>query len=91
MTFNPFEKALDDVIASGLQGLIDREVAEGLYVEYKQEFPKNDKIGQSLASFANSYGGWYIVGVEADKQRNTASKVTGIDLTVEKDPISKIR
>jgi len=91
MTFNPFEKPLDDLAAIDLQRLIDRDVAEGLYMEYKREFPKNEKIGWSLASFANSYGGWYVVGVEADKQRNTAVKLTGIDLTSERDPISKVR
>src|SRR5438128_10928656 len=91
MTFNPFEKPVDDLGDIDLQRVIDRDVAEGLYMEYKREFPKNEKIGWSLASFANSYGGWYVVGVEADKQRNTAVKLTGIDLTSERDPISKVR
>src|SRR5688572_4904864 len=89
--FNPFDKPIDSLGEEDLQRLIAREVAEGLYVEYKREFPKNDKIGQSIASFANSYGGWYVVGIEADKTTNAAKGLVGIDLTLEKDPISKVR
>lgn len=89
--FNPFDKPIDSLREEDLQTLIGREVAEGLYVEYKREFPGNDKIGQSVASFANTYGGWYIVGIEADRQTNAAKVLVGIDLAVDKDPISKIR
>lgn len=89
--FNPFDKPIDALVEQDLQALITRGVAEGLYVEYKREFPGNDKIGQSVASFANTYGGWYMVGVEADKQTNGAQALVGIDLALENDPISKVR
>lgn len=89
--FNPFDKPIDSLREEDLQALIEREVAEGLYVEYKREFPVNDKIGQSVASFANTYGGWYMVGIEADRRTNTAQALVGIDLALENDPVSKVR
>jgi len=61
--FDPFDKPIDSLREEDLQTLVTRQVAEGLYVEYKREFPnRNEKIGWSLASFANTHGGWYLVG-----------------------------
>ncbi len=91
--FNPFTKEpYEPLSAADLQALITRQVAEGLYVEYKREFPSNNlKIARSIASFANSYGGWYIVGVESSKPDNVAANVRGIDIHAFPDPISKLR
>lgn len=90
-SFNPFDKAPGEKLtADDLNGLVEREVAEGYYVEYKGEFPKNDKIGRSLASLANTYGGWYFVGIEADKT-GIARNLKGFSLAEHRDPISKIQ
>lgn len=91
MTFKPFNKLLNELSTEDLQTLVDRHIAEGLFIEYKREFPSNDKIGHSIASFANTYGGTYIVGVESNKQTNEATRIVGIDLTKDSDPISKVR
>jgi hypothetical protein len=92
MPFNPFIKEISEVLTPGdLDELINRQVAEGLYVEYKATFPANEKIANTIASFANSYGGWYIVGVEADKVNNVATRVSGFPLGDHPDPIAKIR
>ena len=67
MPFNPFTKEIHEPLAiDDLSELITRKVAEGLYVEYKSTFQSNEKTARSIASFANSYGGWYIVGIEAE-------------------------
>jgi hypothetical protein len=92
MPFNPFNKEIGEPLAiDDLSELITRKVAEGLYVEYKSTFPSKEKIAQSIASFANSYGGWYIVGIEAEKVNNTPTKICGIALADYPDPISKVR
>lgn len=91
MTYNPFDKAVGSALsADELQQLIKDSVAEGYYVEYKEVFPSNEKIGRSIASFANSYGGWYIVGVKTDSH-NVASEICGFSLADFPDPISKVR
>lgn len=91
MTFNPFNKGIHETLdESDLQLLISNTVTEGYYVEYKIDFPSNIKIARSVASFANSYGGWYIVGVETDAH-NVATRIAGIDLHTSPDPTDKIR
>ena len=68
MIYNPFDKLPGDTLtAEELQKLVENNVAEGYYVEYKSLFVRNEKIGWSISSFANSYGGWYIVGVKTDE------------------------
>ncbi|MEO1341679.1 MAG: ATP-binding protein, partial [Cyanobacteria bacterium J06635_13] len=65
MTYNPFDKLpTEKLTIEDLNQLLTKSVAEGYYVEYKSEFVKNEKIGWSISSFANTYGGWYFVGVE---------------------------
>jgi predicted HTH transcriptional regulator len=91
MTYNPFEKEIGESLhKEDLNILITRQVSEGYYVEYKREMPKPTKIARSLASLANTYGGWYIVGVETD-EHNVAKAVSGFTSASCHDPISVVR
>jgi hypothetical protein len=91
LAYNPFTKRIGELLnPNDLQELISRNVAEGYYVEYKETFPLNDKIGRSIASLANTYGGWYIVGVKTDTH-NVANDVCGFDIVTCPDSISKVR
>ncbi|RLI51830.1 MAG: hypothetical protein DRP09_18825 [Candidatus Thorarchaeota archaeon] len=91
MAYNPFDKPIQELDIKDVNKLIDDEVAEGYKIEYKSEFQSNSKIAKSIASFANSYGGWYFVGVEADKTRNVATNICGFSLASVPDPIAKVR
>jgi hypothetical protein len=66
--FQPFgAKHLSEIDQADLQALIDDQVPEGLFVEYKRDWSSR-KVARAVASFANSQGGgWLIVGVEANK------------------------
>lgn len=92
MTYNPFNKPINQPLnEADLMELVNKQVAEGYYIEYKGAiFPTNPKIGHSIASLANSYGGWYFVGIETDAA-NVANNVVGFDLATYSDPIAKIR
>jgi hypothetical protein len=91
MPYNPFSKPIGEPLAlNDLEELIARSVSEGYFVEYKADFPANNKVGHSLASFANTYGGWYIVGVKTD-ENNVAIDLPGLSLLSAPDPTSKIR
>lgn len=85
MKFNPFDKELSKITENDLQTLIDREIGEGWYVEYKSSIPlKNEKINnerdpKSIASFANTKGGWIFWGITCDKKNNPVS-IDGIDI-----------
>lgn len=89
--FNPFHKAIGDRLAlDDLKQLIGN-VAEGYVVEYKGDFPSSTaKIGHSIASLANTYGGWYIVGVETD-EHHVASAIVGYDTSAHPDGVAKVR
>lgn len=66
----PFYKNISEIEYKDIENLKENKVPEGIYIEYKSRMlksKKNYKIAQSLASFANSYGGWYIVGIEEKK------------------------
>lgn len=92
MSFNPFDKPIGEKLEeSDLEQLVARKVSEGFFIEFKRELPKDrQKIGNSIASFANTYGGWYIVGVETDGH-NVASSITGFSQTDgQHDPIAVI-
>lgn len=91
MPYNPFDKPIGEKLdCADLQLLIQREVSEGYTVEYKQNFPSNIKIAHSIASFANTNGGWYIVGVKTN-EHHAACEICGFDLDEHPDPIAKVR
>jgi len=91
MTFNPFDKRIEEVTAEDTHLLVNRKVAEGHWVEYKSDFPSTLKIARSIASFANSYVGWYFVGVEANKKTSVAISIPGFSLSQYPDPISTVQ
>lgn len=91
MTFNPFDKQIDNLNMSDLDILINEEISEGYWIEYKSEFQSNKKIAKSISSFANTYGGWYFIGIQADTTKNVASDICGFNMIDDHDPISRIR
>jgi len=91
MSFNPFDQAIGQTLtADDLHTLIQRHVAEGYFVEYKSTIVARDKIAKSIASLANTSGGWYIVGVETD-EHNIATSICGFGVDICHDPIAVVR
>jgi hypothetical protein len=79
--FNPFGKNFADVNENDLQVLLT--IGEGWYIEYKSAIPDSKKIAKSIASFSNSYGGLYILGVESDKNTNCAVDFPGVAIKID--------
>ena len=75
--YNPFNKELKDIQEDDLQILLN--VSEGWYIEYKSELPKARDIAKSIASFSNSRGGLYILGIKGNKTNNCAEEILGIE------------
>lgn len=65
--YNPFVKSFDEIHPSDLEILFS--VAEGWYVEYKQE--DAGAVAKSVTAFANTYGGWLFFGI-AEKSKDDA-------------------
>lgn len=92
MPYNPFEKQIGETLTiDDLQLLITRSVTEGYFVEYKSQVQSNEKAAKSIAALANTYGGWYFVGVDADKTHNVATNICGFNIASCTDPIATIR
>ncbi len=66
------EENFPDIKEEHLASLIGEAILEGYEIEYKKEFIKG--IGKSVASFANSAGGWVVIGVETED--NAPKKLT---------------
>lgn len=90
MSFNPFNKNIDELEYDDLRTLIDNEVSEGWTLEYKQEIVKSKDIAKSIASFANSEGGWYIVGIKEKEDSNIAGEIMDLNLETSKKPDNTI-
>jgi hypothetical protein len=91
MDFNPFDKEFEEIELGDLNKLIDQEVSEGWYVEFKEDFPSTKKIGRSVAAFANSDGGWLIIGIKTGRHNNKAETLVGFNISDNDKPIDRIR
>lgn len=60
-------KRFEDITFADIQALKDNAVAEGKNIEYKRELSSNDKFLAGLSAFANTNGGDFIIGIEAQK------------------------
>ena len=77
-SYSPFDKPLTDLAPGDLAVL--RAVPESWYVEYKLLIGDAKTLAKSLGAFANTYGGWLIVGVEeSEGAEKTAQNFPGLD------------
>ncbi|NOV31915.1 helix-turn-helix domain-containing protein [Methylomonas sp. ZR1] len=67
-TYSPFNKPIRDLESSDLLNL--KHTFEGWYIEYKREAPTSTNIAKSLSALANTYGGWFFVGIDEDSKEN---------------------
>ncbi len=67
MRLNPFQKPLQELKEPHLSKLAD--FCEQMHVEYKGpgKWGQSEDIAKSIASFANAWGGWLFIGLDADK------------------------
>lgn len=89
--YNPFDKRIEDLSFDDIRSLQPKLVKEGFYIEYKSSFVRDNlKIAHSIASFANTHGGWYFVGIDSD-ETNLPTGFPGFDLVGEHKPIEHLR
>lgn len=79
--FNPFGKPFQEVNEYDLEIL--KTISEGWYVEYKRDKPDSKKIAKSIASFANTHGGLYFIGIDADSKTNKAIEFVGVESNID--------
>lgn len=91
MDFNPFDKSIREVEFDDLEILQEEDVAEGLYVEYKREFPDPQAVAKGIASFANTHGGYFFIGIADEDVTNIAQGQIGVDTNDKPQPKEDIR
>jgi hypothetical protein len=64
-----------------IKSFCDQQISEGFRVEYKRLFPENVDLAKTICAFANTAGGIILIGVEADKKKNTPINIAGIQIT----------
>ncbi len=69
-----FTKVANEITFSDIEAFC-REFGEGVRVEYKQQIKSISKI---VSSFANSFGGIFIIGAETDSMNQVVFPIQGI-------------
>jgi hypothetical protein len=86
----PNRTSHDQLSEDDFNALISRSVAESQYVEFKRDVPDNKKVAKTIAAFANSHGGWLVLGVE-ELSGGLAGACVGIDVGKHSDLSGFIR
>ncbi len=84
-------KRFEDIEFSDIEALFNNKVPEGKTLEYKREISSNEKLLAGVSALANTSGGDFIVGIEADK--GIPTKLLGLkvsDADAEKARLTQI-
>ena len=72
-----FTKPIDEITFEDVESFC-KEWAEGVRVEYKRDINVKKQIPKIVSSFANTLGGIFLIGVEADQKNNRVNAIPGI-------------
>jgi len=64
-----FSKLIDEITFEDVESFC-KESGENVRVEYKSDITVKRHIPKIVSSFANTYGGIFLIGIEADKTKN---------------------
>ena len=64
-----YEKNISEIILEDIEELIENEIPENKFLEYKEynKTGEKDRILKTICGFANSEGGLFIYGLKEDK------------------------
>ena len=74
-----FAKALSGLEPADLQELLKESAVENVRLEFKSEVPSKDELLKKLSSFANTFGGFVIVGAKADSDTGRIEELSGVN------------
>lgn len=73
-----YTKPLSQLTTSDLQELVSNRDVENVRLEFKLTEPKKDEALKKLSSFANTYGGFLVVGAKAHSDDGRVEDLPGI-------------
>ena len=74
-----FTKPISQLDTFDLQALLDDSAVENVRLEFKAQVPKKDETLKKLSSFANTYGGFMVVGAAASSEDGRISDLPGVE------------
>ena len=72
-----FTKPIDEITFKEVESFC-QEWTEGVRVEYKSDLNLKRHIPKIVSSFANTSGGIFFIGVDADQKNNRVNSIPGI-------------
>lgn len=74
-----FDRTVDKLETSDMELLLADSAVENVRLEFKREIPSKNEVLKKLSSFANTYGGYLIVGLEADSSDGRLVALPGVE------------
>jgi len=74
-----FAKPITQIAAADVQELLQDEAVENVRLEFKSKVPDKDETLKKLSSFANSFGGFMVIGAKANSADGRIEDLPGVD------------
>ncbi|MGA2077269.1 MAG: ATP-binding protein [Terriglobia bacterium] len=74
-----FSKPLTQFVTADVQELLDEQAVENVGLEFKSRVPEKDETLKKLSSFANSFGGFMVIGAKANSADGRIESLPGVD------------
>src|SRR5712691_745940 len=76
-----YTKSMTDITTVDLQELLDEHSVENVRLEFKLEIPDKDETLKKLSSFANTFGGYVVIGAKANSKDGLLLGLPGVDIS----------
>src|ERR1700686_213121 len=73
-----FTKPLSQLATEDLQEMLQDGAVENVRLEFKSEVPDKDETLKKLSSFANTFGGFMVVGAKANSKDGRLEALPGV-------------
>jgi hypothetical protein len=80
MAMSIFDRPVSDITAQDVSELLKDYAVENMRLEFKREVPGKDETLKKLSSFANTFGGFLVVGADANSADGRLKDLPGVDL-----------
>jgi hypothetical protein len=74
-----FTKPISQLTSADIQELLQEKAVENARLEFKVQVPSKDETLKKLSSFANTFGGFMIVGAKANSTDGRIEDLPGVD------------
>lgn len=75
-----FTKPISQLTPADLQELLQEKAIENVRLEFKREIPDKDSTLKKLSSFANTFGGFMIIGASANSADGRIEDLCGVEV-----------